>query len=418
MVKRSHLSFKKLKGISLDYSSEKKLTRVATQSMISEIFCNISPLDNNYYLVKSYNNKYALANKCGSLISDFVYDDFSLWSDSSNSIYRYSINGKKGLKTLPQNDVLACEFDNIGNLTNEFAIAIEKENGKNKYFVINKDGSFITTYTYDNLVKEKDGTYKAYLGADDNALCVILDPITGKEKNPTIQEQFFYQVVDVEMEPKEMIETYDLIIEMGGPLTAAYNNKGVAYEELHDISKARECYEKAKSLGNETAADNVKRLDEEAAAEAEERRMLAEQERQERERKRQENLNEVVDLINSWASLLGGGSNTSSSGTSSYSSSDSDNSYSSSSSSTSSKVRANDKCQACLGSGKCTTHNAHSKSTCGGNGKCGTCGGTGVFHVAGALNVLCPNCDKNHNGKCRRCHGTGKCPKCNGTGIK
>ena len=82
--------------------------------MISEIFCNISPLDNNYYLVKSYNNKYALANKCGSLISDFVYDDFSLWSDSSNSIYRYSINGKKGLKTLPQNDVLACEFDNIG----------------------------------------------------------------------------------------------------------------------------------------------------------------------------------------------------------------------------------------------------------------------------------------------------------------
>ena len=221
------------------------------------------------------------------------------------------------------------------------------------------------------------------------------------------------------MEPKEMIETYDLIIEMGGPLTAAaYNNKGVAYEELHDISKARECYEKAKSLGNETAADNVKRLDEEAAAEAEERRMLAEQERQERERKRQENLNEVVDLINSWASLLGGGSNTSSSGTSSYSSSDSDNSYSSSSSSTSSKVRANDKCQACLGSGKCTTHNAHSKSTCGGNGKCGTGGGTGVFHVAGALNVLCPNCDKNHNGKCRRCHGTGKCPKCNGTGIK
>lgn len=396
----------------------KFFVKSGTNERISEVFNNILPLGNKYYLVKNYNNKYAIANMCGGMISDFVYDDFLLWSNTLNPIYRYSISGKKGLKVLPQNDILPCEFDDIGNLTNEFAIAIEKVNDKNKYFVINKEGSFITTYTYDNFIKEEDGTYKAFLGEGDNALCAILDPITGKEKSPTIQEQFFNQIVDVEMEPNEMIETYDLLIEMGGPVTAAaYNNKGVAYEELDDIAKARECYEKAKNLGNETASENIKRLDEEEAAEAEKRRQRAEQAQQERERNRQENLNTVVDLLGSLADLFGG--NTSQSSTtesSSYTNYDTTDSYNSGSSS--SKIRANDKCSKCLGSGKCTSIHAKSKLYCSGSGKCNYCNGTGVLHISTRANDSCPNCEKRGNGKCKTCHGTGKCQSCNGTGLK
>ena len=389
-----------------------------TKEKQSELFKNITSIGGKYYLVKNYQDKFALANSYGHLMTDFIYDDFSLWSNASNPIYRYSIKGKYGLKRVPTGGVLACEFDKIGNITNQFAIATQKVNGSTKYFIVNKEGEFVTTYTYDNVIKDKKGTYRAYLGEGDDALIAILDPVTGKEKSPTMQEQFFYRVVDEEKEPKEMIEAYDLVIQMGGPVTAAaYNNKGVAYKNLNDRTKARECYEKAKSLGNEKAIENLKSLDDLEAAEAEERRLLAEKARQEKARKREQTLNEVVDLIGAWASLLGGDSS-SSSGNSSYSSSYSESSYSSSSSSSSNKVRAKDKCHICLGSGECMTIHAGSKSACGGSGRCGTCLGDGIIHVAGAGDTLCPNCDRNHNGKCKRCHGTGKCPVCHGTGLK
>lgn len=103
---------------------------------------------------------------------------------------------------------------------------------------------------------------------------------------------------------------------------------------------------------------------------------------------------------------------------SSYSNYDSDHSYSSGSSSNTNKVRANDKCDKCLGTGDCISIHSKSKLFCGGNGKCQYCNGSGVIHVAGAPDVFCTNCDRNHNGKCKTCHGTGKCSKCHGSGLK
>ena len=393
-----------------------------TTEKISEVYKSISHLGSSYFLVKDYDNKYALANKSGQLFTGMIYDDFSLWSDGRSPIYRYSMDGKSGLMKLPQEEVLSCAFEEIGEITNDFAIASKIDKGQKKYFVVNKAGAFITTYAYDNIIKDKKGTYSATLGEGETALTATLDPITGKETSPTIQEQFFHRVVNIDMEPNDMIEAYDIIIMLGGPLTAAaYNNKGVAYEELDDLAMARECYEKAKSLGDETAADNLRQLDEEEAEKAEEMRRRIEQQKLEKQKARQENVDLVVNLLGSVAELFGGNSTSTSYESSSYSNYDSDHSYSSGStgsSTSTNKVRANDKCHMCLGSGECLVQNAHSKSACGGSGKCGTCGGTGVLHVAGAPDTFCPNCDKNHNGKCKRCHGTGKCPICHGTGLK
>lgn len=41
------------------------------------------------------------------------------------------------------------------------------------------------------------------------------------------------------------------------------------------------------------------------------------------------------------------------------------------------------------------------------NGTCNTCDGKGYFRAYGN-NVLCPNCERNHNGRCSHCHGSGK----------
>ena len=46
-------------------------------------------------------------------------------------------------------------------------------------------------------------------------------------------------------------------------------------------------------------------------------------------------------------------------------------------------------------------------SDCHGSGKCRWCYGSGWWE-AKRDGVLCPNCDKNHNGVCSKCHGTGK----------
>lgn len=199
---------------------------------------------------------------------------------------------------------------------------------------------------------------------------------------------------------------------------AAYNNKGVAYEELDDLAKARECYEKAKSLGDETAVDNLRQLDEEEAEKAEEKRRRIEQQKLEKQKARQENIDLVVNLLGSVAEFFGGNSTSTSYESSSYSDYDSDHSYSSDGSSSTNKVRANDKCDKCLGTGDCISIHAKSKLFCGGNGKCQYCNGSGVIHVAGAPDVFCTNCDRNHNGKCKTCHGTGKCSKCHGSGHK
>ena len=44
---------------------------------------------------------------------------------------------------------------------------------------------------------------------------------------------------------------------------------------------------------------------------------------------------------------------------------------------------------------------------CLGSGKCSTCNGKGWYYGFGNQ-VLCPNCDSNHNGVCSHCHGTKK----------
>lgn len=314
-----------------------------TNEKFGDIYDKISPLGSRYFLVRNYGKKHAIANLSGNFLSEFVYDEFSLWSDTAKHIYRYAVNGKYGLKALPQKDILACDFEHIGDIVNEFAIAIENENGSKKYYVLNKEGGFVAPYTYDNIIKGKDGKYKAYLGEGDSAFVAILDPITGEETSPTMQEQFFDRVVDEEMEPNEMIETYDLIIQMGGPVTAAaYNNKGVAYEELDDIAKARECYETAKKLGSEKATENLQLLDEQEAAEAEKIRQRLEQARLEKEKRRQEGLNAVVSLLGSLAEVMGGGSNASGADTPLYNE-ESDNSTAVSTGTDSNYKEENDK---------------------------------------------------------------------------
>jgi len=49
---------------------------------------------------------------------------------------------------------------------------------------------------------------------------------------------------------------------------------------------------------------------------------------------------------------------------------------------------------------------------CLGSGDCKTCNGKGWYYNSYDLSktVSCPNCDRNHNGKCSHCHGTGKNP--------
>lgn len=47
--------------------------------------------------------------------------------------------------------------------------------------------------------------------------------------------------------------------------------------------------------------------------------------------------------------------------------------------------------------------------SCFGDGVCSTCNGKGYYSGSyGTGSILCPNCDHDHNGKCKMCHGTGK----------
>ena len=394
------------------------------QISIGEVYKNITPLENKYFLVENFNKKYALANICGQLITEFEYDSFNKWSAATGDvIYRFCINGLYGLMKLPNEIVRKCSFASIGNLTTDFAIAVLNEGTKQWYYTLDKSGKNLNKHAYVKIDKDKKGNITATFGYDN--IKVKLDRKTGKELPPTAQEQYLDKVNNSDMSPTEQIEEYETIIQMGGPVTAdAYNCMGYEYYNIGEKSKAREYFEKAKALGNTYAINNLKILDEMAAQEAEELRRQQEEnrqrieaERQRRAEERKNNVNEFVGLLGELAEVFGGGSSSSSSSSSAY---DSDNSYSSggSSYSSSSKVRANDKCHMCLGSGKCVTHNAHSKSACGGSGKCGFCNGRGVLHISTKANDLCPNCEKRGNGKCKRCHGTGKCPTCHGTGTK
>ena len=387
---------------------------------LGEVYKNITLLEDKFFLVENYNNKFALANKCGQLITEFKYDIFNKWSEAAgNVIYRFSTNGLYGLMKLPNEIVRKCNYASI----DDFAIAVLSEGTKQWYYTLDKSGYNINRYAYVNIDKDKKGNITATFGYDN--IKVKLDRKTGKELPPTAQEQYLDKVNNSDMSSKEQIEEYETIIQMGGPVTAdAYNCMGYEYYNIGEKSKAREYFEKAKALGNTYAVNNLKILDEVAAQEAEElrrqqeeKRQRIEAERQRRAEERKNNVNEFVGLLGELAEAFGGGSSSSSSNSSSY---NSDNSYNSgaSSYSSSSKVRANDKCHMCLGSGKCVTHNAHSKSACGGNGKCGFCNGRGVLHISTKANDLCPNCEKRGNGKCKRCHGTGKCPTCHGTGTK
>lgn len=396
---------------------------------VGDLYADITSLNDAYFLVKNYNNKYAIANKCGYLISGFDYDSFSKWSDDNGqTIYRVSTSGKYGLMKLPDKIVRKCEYVSLGNLTNGFAIAKWESNNKHYYYVIDKKGNNISKYPYDNIVKDKKGYYTAHYAPWN--IKVKLDRVTGKELYPTVQEQYFEKVNNSNLSDKELIEEYQLIINMGGDATAkAYNNLGYSYYQLGNRSKAKECFEKSKSLGCSDAADNLKTMNEIEAEEIAERRRQDEIERQQREAERQRleaerqrleaqrqqneesKTNSLTDLLNTYAELMGGGSSSSNGTYNQYNSGYSTNG-------SSNRERANDKCHMCHGSGKCVSGNAHSKSTCGGSGKCGTCNGRGYIVVSTRATNFCHKCDKNHNGKCKRCHGTGKCPYCNGTGIK
>lgn len=47
---------------------------------------------------------------------------------------------------------------------------------------------------------------------------------------------------------------------------------------------------------------------------------------------------------------------------------------------------------------------------CAGSGQCRTCMGRGYYYSSfdNSKTIPCPNCDRNHNGKCSSCHGSGK----------
>ena len=53
---------------------------------VGDLYADITSLNDAYFLVKNYNNKYAIANKCGYLISGLDYDSFSKWSDDNGQI--------------------------------------------------------------------------------------------------------------------------------------------------------------------------------------------------------------------------------------------------------------------------------------------------------------------------------------------
>lgn len=252
-------------------------TKGSKTERISDYYVSLVSIG-NYYIAQDEKGLRGVFNSRGIMKVPFEYKELSVWSYiGKEALFRVKSNNNYGLINENNEFIIYPDFDEFPNLSGDTGFIVSKyaTDGSPEYTIVNKKGIILNPYSYDKVVIDGDNSF-----AQVQDFKIKLNPNTGEELSPCLQEQLFDYVHSSEYEDyQEQVSDYETVIKIGGPRTAvAYNNIGVLYHNNGNRQLAKQNYKKAIELGNEMAQRNLNKI---ILAEEEERKIKKQEARRE-----------------------------------------------------------------------------------------------------------------------------------------
>jgi len=197
--------------------------------------------------------------------------DYSTIVNTDRKYVKIKKNGLEGALSLEGNVIIPPLYDEC------MLYSLKQKNGYIQYFGVKKngkEGAFDISGKMIVPIKYNKLRYKDW-GTNDNGFEGMIGNSTNYESlNQTLPLVYTTEKIkelftnaSKETDATKKIKLYSEIItydsyNMAGVNSYAYNNLGVAYENLGDLKKAQACYEKAYNLdsSNKTAYDNLQNV--------------------------------------------------------------------------------------------------------------------------------------------------------------
>lgn len=209
--------------------------------------------------VVSENGKYGMADPLGAEIVSCEYDNICIWNvGMGNDILLAEAEGKYGLLKADGTKLSAGNCDMIFLPSNNAGVAMKD----GQYWLIDSKGSLVSqrgyenidNYSTDNKIYAELLGYKTELSADGKEVSPIVKQIFDEAYNMSLannaQAKYDKYMLCISLDPDNK-ERYRAL---------SLNNIGAMFEDLGDVDKAMGYYEQARSLGDETARKNIKRI--------------------------------------------------------------------------------------------------------------------------------------------------------------
>lgn len=207
----------------------------------------------------SSNGKYGIADPLGTELIACEYDNISIWNTGmGDDVLLAEGHGKYRLFNADGRNLSARDCEMIFLPSNDVGVAIKG----GQYWLINSRGILVSQYGYENIdnysvngkIYAELLGYKTELTADGKEVSPIVkqvfDEAYGMSLSDNAQEKYDKYMLCISLDPDNK-EGYRAL---------SLNNIGAMFEDLGDVDKAMEYYEQARSLGNETARKNIKRI--------------------------------------------------------------------------------------------------------------------------------------------------------------
>lgn len=209
------------------------------------------------FCIVKRNKKIGLSDPLGSEIVECKYDDINVWNANENILVAEN-RGKYVLINASGEMLTEKPWDILFFPENEVAVGVR--NGL--YWLLDGKGKIISSCGYNNIdnYSNSDKIMGYRMGRSTEI------SRQGKEVSP-IAEQIFNEAYNMQTgsNAQAKYDRYMLCISCDpdnklGYRSLSLNNIGAMFEDLGDTNKAIEFYEQAKSLGNDTARKNIKRI--------------------------------------------------------------------------------------------------------------------------------------------------------------